>query len=230
MCGRFSLTVPERFFPRAFVFKDIPEMQPDYNIPPGVDIWAVRNKNASDSQEIVKLRWGLVPFWANDPTIGNRLINARSETVRDKPAFKSAFESRRCLIPADGFYEWKRDGKLRIPHFFQRKGREPFAMAGLWEKWQSPFGERLESCTILTTAANELMRGLHHRMPVILDNNNMEAWLNPESTKIHLQRLTTPYPAEAMEVFPVSSLVNSPKNNSPECLLKLQIPQQEELF
>ena len=230
MCGRFSLTVPERFFSKAFVFKDIPEMQPNFNIPPGVDIWAVRNLTASTDKEIVKLRWGLVPFWAKDPKIGNRMINARSETLSEKPAFRSAFESRRCLIPADGFFEWKRDGKIRIPYFIQRKEREPFAMAGLWEKWESPAGDRLESCTILTTTPNELMNDLHDRMPVILDHNKMDIWLNPESTKNNLQALTVPYPAEDMEAYPVSSLVNSPKNNSPECLQRQEILQQEELF
>ncbi|MDA0347608.1 MAG: SOS response-associated peptidase [Verrucomicrobia bacterium] len=230
MCGRFSLTVPERFFSRAFVFKDIPEMQPNFNIPPGVDIWAVRNSDASNNKEIVKLRWGLVPFWAKDPTIGNRLINARSETLTEKPAFRSAFKSRRCLIPADGFFEWKRDGKNRIPYFIQRKEREPFAMAGLWEKWESSTGDRLESCTILTTAPNELMKGLHDRMPVMLDHDKMDIWLNLDSTIDHLLWLTTPYPAEDMEAFPVSNLVNSPKNKSPECLKRQEILQQEELF
>jgi len=230
MCGRFSLTVPERFFSTAFVFNDIPEMQPDYNIPPGVDIWAVRNQNTSNDKEIVKLRWGLVPFWAKDPSIGNRMINARSETLAEKPAFRSAFQRRRCLIPADGFFEWQRDGKNRTPYFIKRKEGQPFAMAGLWEKWESSTGERLESCTILTTSPNELMKELHDRMPVMLNAEKMEIWLNQESTRKSLQELTAPYPAEDMEAYPVSSLVNSPKNNGPECLERQEILQQDELF
>ena len=230
MCGRFSLVVPERFFSKVFVFKDLPEMQPDYNIPPGVDIWAVRNAPRSDKAEVARLRWGLVPRWVKDPKIENRMINARSETVAEKPAFKSAFISRRCLIPADGFYEWKRAGKSRIPHHIFLENHRPFAMGGLWECWKSPDGDRLESCTILTTGPNAIMGPLHDRMPVILHENQIVDWLDPSTPTEELMRMTSPYPDQKMRAYPVSTLVNSPRNNSPECLEKQDILQKEELF
>jgi putative SOS response-associated peptidase YedK len=230
MCGRFSLVVPERFFSRIYVFKDLPEMQPDYNIPPGVDIWAVRTQANSHEPEAVRLKWGLVPFWAKDPKIGNRLINARSETVAEKPAFRAAFQKRRCIIPSDGFFEWKRQGKSRIPHYIHLKGHEPFAMAGLWESWSSPGGGTIESCTILTTSPNSLMERLHDRMPVILPQQAIEIWLDETASAKKLTELTYPYPSTQMEAYPVSSLVNNPLNNSPDCLLRHNPPKQEELF
>ena len=228
MCGRFSLVVPERFFSRVFVFEDIPEMQPDYNIPPGVDIWAVKSSSKTPDPQMAKLRWGLVPFWAKDPKIGYRMINARSETVAEKPAFRAAFKKRRCLIPADGFYEWKRPTK--IPYHIHLKDREPFAMAGLWERWVSPEGDKLDSCTILTTTPNELMEELHDRMPVILSEDRMKKWLDLEAPISDLQDLYQPFPAKEMEAYPVSTFVNSPRNNSPECLERQDLLEQDELF
>ena len=230
MCGRFSLVVPERFFSKVFVFKDLPDMQPDYNIPPGVDIWAVRNQRDSKEAEIARLRWGLVPSWAKDPKIGHRMINARSETVAEKPSFRSAFQRRRCVIPADGFFEWQRDGKHKTPYFIHLKDREPFAMAGLWEGWKSPEGDLLESCTILTTSPNSIMEPLHDRMPVILHQDQAKDWLDLETSAEELKQMTSPYPAEEMDAFPVSPVVNSPRNNGPECLEKQDILTQEELF
>jgi putative SOS response-associated peptidase YedK len=230
MCGRFSLVVPERFFSKVFVFQDVPEMLPDYNVPPGVDIWAVRNSSATEEKEIARLRWGLVPPWAKDPKIGNKMINARSETVAEKPAFRSSFKKRRCLIPADGFYEWKRDGTSRTPYYIHLKDQRPFAMAGLWEQWIGPEQEILESCTILTTSPNQLMERLHDRMPVILPQDQMSRWLEPSTSARELQAMTSPYPTEAMAAYPVSSLVNSPRNNSPECLERQDILEQKELF
>jgi putative SOS response-associated peptidase YedK len=230
MCGRFSLVVPERFFSRVFLFEDLPEMQPDYNIPPGVDIWAVRKSPPSKEAEVARLRWGLVPFWAKDPKIGNRMINARSETAAEKPAFRAAFKSRRCLIPADGFFEWKRNGKSRTPYYIHLKDQKPFAMAGLWERWTSPDGADLDTCTILTTTPNERMQELHDRMPVILQEDTMETWLDEKTSLDDLHRLTMPYPAGNMTAYPVSFLVNSPRNNGPECLERKETFQQEELF
>ena len=230
MCGRFSLVVPERFFSKIYVFKTLPQMQPDYNIPPGVDIWALRQGSESSEAELARLRWGLVPRWAKDPKMGNGLINARSETVAEKPSFKSAFKSRRCLIPADGFYEWKREGKNRIPYHIHMEGREPFTMAGLWESWKSPEGDLLETCTILTTRPNAVMRPLHDRMPVILAEEERQQWLDPSTSINRLKEMTVPYPEDKMGAYPVSSLVNSPRNNVPECLKKQEILQQDELF
>lgn len=205
-------------------------MQPDFNIPPGVDIWAVRNQPSSQDSEIAHLRWGLVPFWAKDPKIGNRMINARSETAAEKPAFRAAFKSRRCLIPADGFYEWKKEGKTRTPYHIHLKDREPFAMAGLWERWTSPYGDHLDTCTILTTIPNDLMEEIHDRMPVILSPTDMDTWLDVETPVSALKALTSPFPAEQMEAYPVSSAVNNPRNNGPECLQLQEEPRQRELF
>ncbi|NET40117.1 MAG: SOS response-associated peptidase [Cyanothece sp. SIO1E1] len=230
MCGRFSLVVPERFFSKVFVFEDIPEMQPNYNIPPGVDIWAIRSGRMAGRAEVARLRWGLVPSWAKDPKIGNRMINARSETVSEKPAFRSALGRRRCLIPADGFYEWKREGKIRTPFRIHLTDHEPFAMAGLWESWQTPDGDRLDTCTILTTSSNQIMQPIHDRMPVILNAQSQSVWLNPATPVESLKEITVPYPAEKMAAYPVSTLVNSPRNNGPECLEKQDMFQQTELF
>tara|TARA_B100001123_G_scaffold441464_2_gene582701 strand:- start:1550 stop:2296 length:747 start_codon:yes stop_codon:yes gene_type:complete len=230
MCGRFSLVVPERFFSKVFVFKDLPEMHPDYNISPGVDIWGARNKQYEEQPEMVKLRWGLVPSWAKNPKIGYRMINARSETVAEKPAFRSAFKRRRCVIAADGFFEWKREGKERTPYFIHLKNKEPFGMAGLWEKWTSEEGDELQTCTILTTTPNSLMEPLHDRMPVILANQDLKPWLSGDTRESELLELTAPYPAKKMDAYSITSLVNSPRNNAPELLEKLEIPQQEELF
>lgn len=205
-------------------------MKPDYNIPPGVDIWAVRNDEKTGKPAAVHLRWGLVPSWAKDPKVGYRMINARSETTGEKPAFRTAFKQRRCIIPADGFYEWKRDNKTRIPYYVQLKEHEPFAMAGLWERWHGPAGEELQSCTILTTAANSLVENLHDRMPVILPQEAIETWLAKDTPLEDIKALTVPYPAKAMEAYPVSSLVNSPRNNSPACLQRCEPLQQKELF
>ncbi|MDG2166966.1 MAG: SOS response-associated peptidase [Opitutales bacterium] len=230
MCGRFSLVVPERFFSKVYLFKTLPEMHPDYNIPPGVDILAVRNGIKSSQPEITRLRWGLIPSWAKDPKVGNQMINARSETVAEKPSFKSAFKSRRCLIPADGFYEWKREGKTRIPYHIHLRDREPFAMAGLWESWRDPEGGVLESCTILTTTPNKVMEPLHDRMPVIVPESEREEWLNISTPRDRLKKLAVPFPEDHMAAYPVSSIVNSPRNNGPECLEKQEILSQGELF
>lgn len=230
MCGRFSLVVPERFFSRVFVFKDLPEMQPAYNIPPGVDIWAVKNRESTGEPTVARLSWGLVPSWAKDPKIGYRMINARSETACDKPAFRSAFKQGRCVIPADGFYEWRRNEKTKMPFHIHLHEHEPFAMAGLWETWKGPEGGELHSCTILTTAPNNLMESIHDRMPVILPWEAVAAWLAPDTSIDELKSLLLPYPADNMEAYPVSPLVNNPRNNRPECLKRFNPPKQGELF
>lgn len=230
MCGRFSLTVPERFFSRTFAIQNVPEMQPDYNIPPGVDIWAVRSHSGSQTAKVARLRWGLIPHWAKDSKIGNSLINARAETAAEKPAFRDSLSSRRCLIPADGFFEWKRDGKRRTPYYIHQKDHQPFAFAGLWDRWIAPNGRPLETCTILTTEPNNLMRPLHNRMPVILDETKMAGWLQDPYPISEIRELFLPYPSDQLEAYPVSVLVNHPENNDPSCLEKTQILEQEELF
>lgn len=166
------------------------------------------------------MRWGLIPSWAKDTAIGNRMINARAETLAEKPSFRKAFEKRRCIVPADSFFEWRKtNGKTKIPVRFVLKSREPFAFAGLWETWRKPDGQELRSFTIITTAANDLLRPIHDRMPVILRQSDEGKWLDPSAADAaKLTLLLAQYPAEAMESYDVSTLVNSPRNDVPECI------------
>ena len=220
MCGRFTLTsnmddLQGRF---GFEARDL-VYRPSYNIAPTQLILAVTN----DGQRRAELmRWGLIPFWAKDIKIGYRMINAVGETAATKPAFRAAFKKRRCLVLADGFFEWRKDGKEKIPTYIFLKSREPFAFAGLWETWKSPEGETVKSCTIVTTKPNEFMEPIHNRMPVILSGETEALWLDPMTEEPDvLQPLIQPAPAELMESRIVSSLVNSPKNNSPECVVPI---------
>ena len=220
MCGRFTLTsnmddLQGRF---GFEARDL-VYRPSYNIAPTQLILAVTN----DGQRRAELmRWGLIPFWAKDIKIGYRMINAVGETAATQPAFRAAFKKRRCLILADGFFEWRKDGKDKIPTYIFLKSREPFAFAGLWETWKSPEGETVKSCTIVTTKPNEFMEPIHNRMPVILSGETEALWLDPMTEEPDvLQPLIQPAPAELLESCIVSSLVNSAKNNSPECVVPI---------
>jgi putative SOS response-associated peptidase YedK len=186
-------------------------MEARYNIAPTQDILSIRR--AEDAREAVFLTWGLVPSWAKDVSIGAKLINARSETVTEKPSFREAFKKRRCIIPADGFYEWQRTEGRKQPFFFQMKDESPFGFAGLWERWQGVGGEAIESCTILTTEANEVLIPVHGRMPVILHSDDYELWLNEDMLKRELLKdLLRPYPSSEMISHPVSTAINSPHN------------------
>ena len=224
MCGRFTRSkdffsqhADQRAFLEQLGLTSADVLPPSYNIAPTQQIAAVRSGD-HDRHELVMLRWGLVPGWADDLAIGNRMINARAESVAEKPAFRSAFKKRRCLVLADGFYEWQKTGKAKQPYFIHLKGSKPFCFAGLWERWSK--GEKpVETCTILTTDANKLMAPLHDRMPVIIAPEDYDLWLDvavqePE----RLQPLLRPYPEAEMEAYLVSTLVNSPKNNSPACV------------
>ncbi|MFN7961933.1 MAG: SOS response-associated peptidase [Thermoanaerobaculia bacterium] len=228
MCGRYTLSTPGDVLAERFETPEIPGLRPRYNVAPTQEVAAVRRpKGAKSGREMVLLRWGLVPRWAEDPSIGSRLINARAETAPEKPSFRSAFKRQRCLVLADGFYEWKKnpDG-TKQPFYVRLKSGEPFAFAGLWEHWDKE-GEPVESCTLLTTEPNPLMAGIHDRMPVILDPACYELWLDPGvSDKDRLETLLAPYPADAMEARPVSRFVNSPANDSPRCVEALE-PAQE---
>jgi putative SOS response-associated peptidase YedK len=192
--------------------------EPRYNIAPTQGVLAVR-RAAQGGREGILLRWGLVPSWANDLSIGNRMLNARAETVLEKPSFRAAFLRRRCLLPADGFYEWQNvAGKKQPLHFRLRDGRL-FAFAGLWEHWEGPEGDPVESCTVLTTEANDLVRPVHERMPVILGPHCHDAWLDPGNTNTALLRSwLVPYPAGEMAVLPASQRVNNARNEGPACL------------
>jgi len=218
MCGRYNIrSLPSRFA-EIFEAQVLFEFGVHYNVAPTQTVPVIRTRPHETTREIVPMRWGLIPSWAQDEKIGNRMINARCETVREKPAFRAAFKRRRCLVLADGFYEWKKTGKAKQPYHFHLRDNQLFAFAGLWERWTKG-GEPIESCTIITTTANELVSDVHDRMPVILSPQAAHQWLNPDSDESTLpETLLLPYPAPQMDAEPVSTLVNSPKNDSVECL------------
>lgn len=222
MCGRFSFASPPEVVAEVFGLSEVPSLQPRYNIAPTQQVVALRSE--SGKRRLVPLRWGLIPAWAKDYSIGARLINARAETVREKPAFRSAFRARRCLILADGFYEWARHGGARKPFFVTFQDQRPFALAGLWERWAGA-GQAVESCTILTTTPNEVVAPLHDRMPVILPPPAFDLWLDPavgEPGRLH--QLLRPHPAAGMTAWPVSPRVNNPRVDNPFCREPLTPP------
>ncbi|XWK89291.1 MAG: SOS response-associated peptidase [Phormidium sp.] len=219
MCGRYSFNQVAEAIADKFQVKEVPPLSPRYNIAPTQQIATVSVNSESSERQLKMLRWGLIPSWAKDAKMGAKLINARAETVAEKPAFRSAFKKRRCLILADGFYEWQTQNGEKQPFYFRLENGETFAFAGLWEHWEKGEGEPIESCTILTTEANELMRPIHERMPVILESKNYEQWLDTEAKKVELlQSLLQPYPTEEMTAYPVSTKVNNPKNDRAECI------------
>ncbi|MFE8699655.1 SOS response-associated peptidase [Cytobacillus sp. FJAT-54145] len=218
MCGRFTLTDNILQLQAQFEFEFYDEYLPRYNIAPSQKVLAIGSNG--ERRKGSMLRWGLIPFWASDEKIGYKMINARSEGIEEKPSFKHAFKKRRCLVIADGFYEWKKldDGKTKQPYRFVMKDRKPFAMAGLYEIWKKGT-EPIVSCTVITTTPNKVTEDVHDRMPVILHENAYDTWMNPkfEDTE-HLKSLLVPYPADEMEKYAVTSLVNSPKNEMAELL------------
>jgi putative SOS response-associated peptidase YedK len=222
MCGRFALKTPPLKIQEHFYLPEEVDLPPRYNIAPSQNIAVVRQLPGNSFRNLNLLRWGLVPFWAGDIKIGHRLINARGETVSEKPSFRAAFRKRRCLIPADGFYEWLHTGSTKQPMFLQLTGATLFSFAGLWESWTGPDGSRLESCTIITTKPNALIRHVHDRMPVILHPDQYDSWLQEITPPPVLQKMLSPYPAEGMEMYPVSQAVNSPKNDTPACVEPLK--------
>ena len=224
MCGRFTLTatieeIIDRFDIQSFLNEEW--FAPSYNIAPSQLVLAVINDGSSNRMGFLK--WGLVPPWANDPSIGNKMINARAETITEKPSFRNAFKKKRCLVIADSFYEWKRHSdKTKTPMRITLKSRELFAMAGLWEGYKAPDGKVLYSCSVITTGPNELMKDIHDRMPVILKRQDELTWLNPDITDPNsLKPLLIPFDENLMDTYEVSSLVNSPKNNSIELIQKV---------
>lgn len=211
MCGRFTQRTDPKRIARQFGVEDVPELGSRYNIAPTQEILSV--SETEDGREMAFYKWGLVPSWARDTSMGARLINARSETVREKPAFRQAFKQRRCIIPADGFYEWQRTEGRKQPFFFQMRDESPFGFAGLWEQWKGEEGLVINSCTILTTAANEVLRPVRDRMPVILHPDDYSLWLDHDVRKLEMvEDLLRPYPADEMASYPVSTLINSPRS------------------
>ena len=224
MCGRFALMTPTEQLAMLFdvpetAVEALPPSVPRYNIAPTQPVAAIRlDKNGE--RDFTFFHWGLIPSWAKDVSIGSRMINARSETVTEKPSFRTAFKRRRCLIPADGFYEWQKVDGGKQPMFIRpaESEKRPFALAGLWEMWSDPDGGTLQSCTILTTTPNELMAPIHNRMPVIIEPEDFDLWLQPEPDPEQGLHLLRPYPAEKMSAYPVSTLVNNPRNDAPDCI------------
>ncbi len=204
------------------------DLQPSFNVAPTDKVAVVLNNGL---KQIVAMRWGLVPFWATDPKIASKHISARAETLTVKPAFKDAFKRRRCLVVADGFFEWQKQGATKIPLFIHLEPERPFGFAGLYEIWTPPLGEKLVTCTIITTEANELVRPIHDRMPVILPKEAEDFWLDSAvEDHMRLLDLLQPYQASDMSAFTVSKLVNSVKNNSPECIQPVSVMGQPPLF
>ena len=217
MCGRFSLTGSAPTLLSHFNVQESVVWDGRYNLTPSQEVLTMVQP-AGALRQLRRMRWGLIPSWAKDPTIGNQLINARAETVATKPAFRAAFRERRCLILTDGFYEWEAQGRRKRPWFIRMQDGRPFAFAGLWDRWTDPEGRAVESCTIITTTPNDLIRRFHHRMPVILSPADYDVWLDGEIRDAErLPPLLAPYPPEAMTAYPVSPLVNNPANDSPAC-------------
>ncbi|WP_312473167.1 SOS response-associated peptidase [Neobacillus sp.] len=224
MCGRFTLTatfeeIIDRFDIQSFMEEEL--YSPSYNIAPSQAVLAVINDGKSNRMGF--LNWGLVPPWAKDRAIGNKMINARSESLTEKPSFRNAFKKKRCLVIADSFYEWKRhEDKTKTPMRIKLKSDEMFAMAGIWEGWKSPEGKTLYTCSVITTGPNDLMKGIHDRMPVILKPEDEKIWLDPSISDTNfLHQFLVPFDDNLMETYEVSSLVNSPKNNSVNLIQKI---------
>ncbi len=217
MCGRYTLASPEEWIREEFGDLELPpDRRSRYNIAPSQDVLAIVRGEAGP--RAARMRWGLIPFWAKDPAIGQHMINARAETVATKPAFRDAFRRRRCLIVADGFYEWHRAGAAKVPMWIHRASRRPLAFAGLWDCWRPPAGEPVVSCTIVTTAANDALRPIYERMPAILPPAARGVWLDPAADGDALAAVLRPYAADDLEAHAVSTLVNSPRNDVPECI------------
>ena len=216
MCGRFSLTPKiEQVIEKLNIINSI-ELVPSYNIAPSQDIAVIRN--IDHHMKISAMRWGLIPFWMKELPKSSSLINARGETLASKPSFRNAYKRRRCLIPADGFYEWQKVGNAKQPYYIQLNNKEIFTFAGLWEQWEND-DQTIESCTIITTEANDDMKAIHHRMPVIIDEPDYAQWFESADPK----ELLSPYPNGKLQFYPVSNYVNNPKNNDKSCIAALPV-------
>ncbi len=227
MCGRFALISAEEILKRLFALDEVIPLEPRYNIAPTQEIPAVRYVPEIEKNDLSRVRWGLIPFWAKDPSIGARMINARGENLFEKPAFRSAVRRKRCLIPASGFYEWRKQNGKKQPYFVRLKEEECFAFAGLWDRWESEEGAIIDSCTIITMEANEKIKPFHDRMPLILPQEDYEKWLDPKNEyKRDIQAMIRPYASEAMVVYPVSPLVNKPQNDGPACIKAVELEEE----
>jgi putative SOS response-associated peptidase YedK len=225
MCGRFTLKTPASRVAELFDTLPTVDIEPRYNIAPTQEIVACRRQEPGPGRELVRLRWGLVPSWGKDLSQGVRAINARSETAREKPTFRSSFSRRRCLVPADGFFEWKLIGKRKQPFYVRFDDARLFAMAGLWDRWSGE-GRVVDSVTILTTEPSPLLASLHDRMPVILPPKHFDAWL---TGKAH-EEILIPFDEPSFRPIPVSSIVNNVRHDGPECIEPIRLDQEGSLW
>ncbi|MDQ3802858.1 MAG: SOS response-associated peptidase [Acidobacteriota bacterium] len=217
MCGRYTLKTPKEVIARQFDVEIDDELEPRYNIAPSQTVAAVRAARGGDGREFVRLNWGLIPSWAEDARMASKLINARGETLTEKPSFREAFRRRPCLVVADGFFEWDKKGRTKRPYYFQLKDGKPFAFAGLWERWAGQGGENVETCTIITTTPNELLARVHDRMPVVLAPEEYDVWLDVDARSADARReLLRPFPSSEMIAYPVGQQVNSPQSQGPD--------------
>ncbi|MEW4564488.1 SOS response-associated peptidase [Bremerella sp. JC770] len=228
MCGRYTLRARLNQLLQIYGAQSSIEYSERFNVAPSQMVPVLKLDDDSGAREIVLMKWGLVPSWAKDEAIGNKMINARCETVDEKPAYRAAFKRRRCLVLADGFYEWQKQGSKKQPYLFQKKDSSPYGYAGLWETWKKG-DQPLQSCTIITTTPNALVEDVHDRMPVILPERHIENWLNHEYDHVErLKSMLKPYPASEMKRYPVDPMVGSPKNDKPECVEPIKT--QDSLF
>lgn len=234
MCGRYNLNATPRRLARQFrLSSDQFELFPRYNIAPSQPVVIIRQNTHTLQRELTHVLWGLIPSWAKDVAIGNRMINARSESAAVKPGFRGAMKYRRCIVPADGFYEWKEQGNARgkLAYYIHRKDDSMLALAGLWEHWQGPGGEEIETCALLTTTPNELMATIHDRMPVILAEEECDRWIDTTIQDVDaVTDLLGPCPADWLTMVPVSSYVNSQKNDGERCMQRVEVQEQGGLF
>jgi len=233
MCGRFRQTRSQKQLEESFQAEGEVEVVPRFNIAPTQPVVTVRQEKGKVGRRLSTMRWGLIPSWAKDMSYGNQTVNARSETVTTKLSFSESIRSRRCLIPADGFYEWKESGKTRQPYCFEVGEGDLFAFAGLWDEWKNPQGEIIQSCTILTTTPNILLADIHDRMPVIVTPDKYDLWLNPEVEDFDAVReILKPYDSRLMRHYPVNQRVNSVQNDDADCAAPItsKLPEQASLF
>jgi putative SOS response-associated peptidase YedK len=220
MCGRFVRKIELREALELFSAEVLDSyLEPSFNVAPHQMIAVVMEDG---KRKITAMQWGLIPSWAKDPKIGNKMINARAETILEKLSFRDAFKNRRCLIIADGFYEWRTEGKVKTPLYIYLKDKSSFAMAGIFENWKNESGELIKTCSIITSEANEFMKEIHHRMPVILDQKDYNTWLNPNSSEETLKDLLRPFKASEMQCHEVTHEVNSPSHNAEDCIVPVQ--------
>ena len=233
MCGRYRLSRRKQLIAEYFETDNEVDWEPRYNIAPSQQVGIIRQDPSRPERYFSLARWGLIPSWASDASIGSKTINARSETVLSKPAFRDAFSSRRCLLPADGFFEWRRSGREKQPFHFGMQDDSLFAFAGLWDRWSDPAGAVIESCSILTTTPNSLLADMHDRMPAILRPEHYDLWLDPGFKDVKaLAEFLAPFDAGKMRRFPVSTRINAVTNDDPDCVVPMpsSLPAQSALF